>query len=116
LLQADIPDDVEWRTLPGCSILEMTIAFARRAEFSTEQSAEDWFWEFMYNLGLHDFCDKKNPEKQDIVDILDRFVWRDYDEFGHGSMFPTDNPTADLRTLDIWYQFNVYLTSQDRLV
>jgi hypothetical protein len=116
LLQADIPDDVEWRTLPGCSILEMLIAFARRAEFSTEQSAEDWFWEFMYNLGLHEFCDGSNPEKQDIVDILDRLIWRTYDFNGHGSLFPNENPSVDPHELDIWYQFNEYLAAQDRLV
>lgn len=115
LLQADIPDDLEWRSI-GCSVLEMAIAFARRCEFSTNQSLEDWFWEFMFNLNLHDFCDKIHPEKQDIIDILDIFIWKQYDEFCHGGMFPNENPETDLRKLDIWYQFNVYLTSQDRLV
>jgi hypothetical protein len=116
LIQADIPDDELWRTQPGCSMLEMFIAFARRAEFSTNESMEDWFWEFLFNLGLHDFCDGSRPEKQDIVDILDVFMWRTYDPNGHGSMFPNDAPNRDLRELDIWYQFNEYLTSQDRLV
>lgn len=116
LLQADIPDDLDWRTLTECSVLEMLIAFARRAEFSTEQSLEDWFWEFLFNLGLHEFCDKRHPDKQDIAEILDNLIWRHYDEQCHGGMFPNDNPSVDLRDLDIWYQFNEYLTSQDRLV
>lgn len=115
LLQADIPDDIEWRSI-GCSVLEMLIAFARRAEFSTEQSIDDWFWEFMFNLGLHEFCDANNFDKQDVVDILDVFIWRQYDECCHGGLFPNDNPSIDLRELDIWYQFNEYLTSQDRFV
>jgi hypothetical protein len=116
ILQADVPDDEMWRTQPGCSVLEMCIAFARRAEFSTEQSMEDWFWEFMFNLGLHDFCDGARREPQDVVDILEVFIWRRYDAYGVGSMFPNPEPSVDLTTLDIWYQFNEYLTSQDRLV
>src|SRR5689334_13453147 len=57
LLQADIPDDPDWRTLIECSVLEMLIAFARRTEFMSSISAREWFWIFIENLGLKEHND-----------------------------------------------------------
>ena len=57
LLAADIPDDEHWRTESGCSLLEMFIGFSRRAQFQTGDTVQDWFWEFMENLGLKEYND-----------------------------------------------------------
>ena len=115
LLQADIPDDPHWRTVIGCSILEMLIALSRRAEFMTEISAKDWFWEFINNLGLMDFNDASGVEPIDIEEILEVFIWRTYESNGHGGLLPLDEPFSDQRGHEIWHQFCDYLVDKDLL-
>lgn len=113
LIEADIPDDILWRTM-GCSMLEMLIAFARRAEFQTDDPAREWFWEFIENLGLREFADDSNAVAI-IQDKLDTVIWRTYDWHGYGGIFPIIHPQTDQRELEIWYQFCNYLVDQDRL-
>lgn len=114
ILQADVPDDPEWRTIVGCSVLEMLIAFARRAEFQDETPLPIWFWEFLTNLGLDGQTDPAfDPEFVEMV--LDDFVWRMYNSDGNGGLFPIRNPSVDQREIEIWYQFCEYLVDQDRL-
>jgi len=115
ILQADIPDDPEWRLILGCSVLEMLIAFARRAEFQTDMPVSDWFWEFLTNLGLAEFNDGSDLDPEEIDEILECLVWRTYDYNGLGGMFPIKNPETDQRDIEIWHQFCDYLVDQDRL-
>lgn len=115
ILQADIPDDPDWRTLIPCSILEMLIAFSRRAEFMTDIPSVDWFWEFITNLGLRDFDDGSDLDPEEIDEILYQFVWRTYDGDGLGGMFPIRNPRRNEKDIEIWFQFCEYLVDQDRL-
>jgi hypothetical protein len=114
ILMADIPDDPKWRMM-GCSLLEMFVAFARRAEFQTDDPVENWFWEFMENLKLKQYNDAVDMNLNDIDEILTQFIWRTYGYNGHGGMFPLEDPHTDQRELEIWYQFCSYLVDQDRL-
>src|SRR4029077_5421852 len=41
IIQAELPDDPQWRIEVGCSVLEMLIAFSRRAEFQDETPAPE---------------------------------------------------------------------------
>lgn len=114
IFQAEIPDDPDWRILIGCSVLEMLIAFARRAEFQDSTPLPEWFWEFLTNLGLHTYDDSCFEE--DFVDlVLESFIWRTYAPDGNGGLFPIMNPPNDQRQVEIWYQFCEYLVDQDRL-
>jgi len=113
LLLGEIPDDPDWRTIYEASILEVLIAFSRRAEFMTDQSAVKWFWEFLENLGLTD-CDDNHIEPQDVLEVVDIFIWRKYDPDGHGGLFPLRENRVDQREIEILYQFAAYLTDQDR--
>lgn len=112
LIAADIPDHPEWRLGPGCSCLEMFIGFARRAEWVTEDPVPEWFWEFMSNLGLREYPDA-NSYEYEMIDILDTFIWRTYLPDGQGGLFPLDNPPEDERNVELWYQFNHYLTDHE---
>lgn len=118
IFAAEIPDNPEWRTVLGCSVLEMFIAFARRAEFQTDVPMRDWFWEFVDNLGLDKFDDHIvfDSNLTDLLnDILHQFIWRTYNPDGVGGMFPIMNPSTDQTEVEVWYQFCEYLVDQDRL-
>lgn len=105
--------DPPWMNI-GCSILEMLIAFSRRAEFQTELSAREWFWIFMANLGLDELNDAIPNISLDIAEIVDRFVWRTYHRDGSGGgLFPLDNAEHDQRKLEVWYQFCEYLVDKE---
>jgi hypothetical protein len=116
IFEAETPDDPDWRRYPGCSVLEMLIAFSRRTQHMTAQSARDWFWEFIANLGLQEVNDGHEATPEDIAEILDEFVWRTYDADGHGGLFPLNDPQRDQTELEIWYQFCDYLFDQGRLL
>jgi hypothetical protein len=115
LRTADIPGQEEWLRIPPCSVLEMLIAFSRRAEFQTADPARTWFWEFIDNLGLKYAHDGSDTTVEEIQDILDQFIWRTYGYDGRGGLFPLDDPRRDQREVEIWYQFCDYLRDQDRM-
>lgn len=108
--KTEIPSD--WNEL-GCSLLEMLIAFARRAEFTTGTPSKEWFWEFLDNLHLSDLNDGAEFVEEDAEDILDGFVWRTYNMNGEGGILPLKNPPKDQRRVELWYQFSEYLEDRD---
>jgi hypothetical protein len=114
LLESDIPDIPEWRRNPGCSLLEMLIAFSRRAQFSTGTTSKEWFWEFIRNLDLIEFNDASLTYEA-VEGILNQFIWRTYEANGNGGMFPLDDPKQDQRKVEIWYQFCDYLVDKNQL-
>ncbi len=116
IFQAEIPDDPEWRTVIGCSVLEMLIAFARRAEFQDETPVKDWFWEFMDNLRLTNYNDQGGYDDEEVEIILDMFIWRTYSPSGDGGLFPIRRKCPDQREIEIWYQFCNYLEDQNRML
>lgn len=100
----------------GCSVLEMLIAFARRASFQTDQPAREWFWIFLENLGLADLNDAYDGDITSVVnDVTYRLIWRQYQRDGQGGMFPLMDPPEDQRKVEIWYQFSEWLVDQDML-
>lgn len=106
-----LPRDPLWEELP-CSVLELLIAFAQRAEFLTNLSEKKWFWEMMANLGLDQFRHVSDSDVPIIEDILDTFVSRRYDRFGRGGLFPMNSVQRDQRRVEIYYQFCEYLEYQ----
>lgn len=98
----------------GCSVLEMLVSLAERAEFQTTLDVPDWFWIFMENLGLDDFRMAQSPSEEEMIDeILFNFVWRNYSYDGEGGLFPIRQPKCDQRVQGIWYQFHEYLGMGD---
>lgn len=103
--------DPLWMSLP-CSTFEMLYAFARRASFDTDQESAFWFWRFLDNLGLKRFNDAAGDRSAEIADILDRFLWRNYNSNGNGGICPLRAPQHDQRKVELWYQFCEYLVDQ----
>jgi hypothetical protein len=115
IFQAEIPDDPEWRIVIGCSVLEMLIAFARRAEFQDETPVPDWFWEFISNLRLTHYSDQEGYDDEEVEIILQMFIWRTYSPNGDGGLFPISGSCTDQREIEVWYQFCNYLVDQNRI-
>ena len=108
LSQTGWSTDPEWLRL-GCSVLEMLIAFSKRASFQTGRSPKNWFWEMIENLGLKQFNDAVPDRFSDIPNALERFLWRTYEPDGTGGLFPLKNTIHDQRKVEIWHQFCDYL-------
>lgn len=96
----------------GCSVLEMLIAFSRRAEFETDIPLRDWFWKLIDNLGLYEFNDATEPDQPRVTEIIERFVFRTYDHNGYGGLFPLQHTTNDQREVEVWYQFSEYVCEE----
>jgi len=113
LRETHCDEDPNW-VAAGCSVLEMLIAFAYRAEFSTDVTAVHWFWTFIENLNLYQFNDASFDGTDEIVNVLEGLVWRTYSPDGRGGLFPIKYPQKDQRDVEIWYQFCDYLVDQDQ--
>ena len=114
LIAGHFPDNEEWRKEPPCSVLEMMIAFSRRAEFNSEQPAHYWFWEMINNLNLNGANDASDISPYDITEVLEHFMWRQYPPNGDGGLFPLIEPQEDQTKVEIWYQFCAFVLEQQR--
>jgi len=108
----NIRADRDWLRL-GCSILELLIALSQRLSFEGDGESRDWFWFLIKNLGLKKFSDDKDLDEIAVDNILDRFVWRNYEPNGEGGLFPLKRPMGDQRRVEIWYQMSSYLLEED---
>lgn len=109
--ESRISPDTSW-DVTGCSIFEMLLALANRAEFQTHRSARDWFWIFVQNLGLDEHRVLLDSDVPYVEGVLYQFVWREYDDNGNGGIFPMRWPKEDQRGLEIWYQLHAYLAEK----
>ena len=98
-----------------CTVLEMMIALAVRCEVHIMNKPElgdrtgKWFWDMIYSLGLYNMYDQ-NFDPDEVEDILEKFMDRQYEPNGRGGLFIVDKYAQyDLRTIEIWYQLNWYL-------
>lgn len=100
-----------------CSILEMLVALAFRSEESIMFDPEfgdrtgKWFWGMIENLGLIEMSDS-NYHRNVVDDILDRFLNREYEKDGRGSVARIPAYPGDMRDVDIWYQFMWHLSNR----
>ena len=97
-----------------CSVLEMMVALALRCEEEIMANSDmgnrtgKWFWNMIVSLGLESMDDADYDEMY-TDDVIERFLYREYDRNGNGSLFTIDNCYEDLRTVEIWYQMCWYL-------
>ena len=103
--------DQAWLDL-GCSVLEMMIALARRAAFESDDEVVEWFWRFIFNLGLNNHTDiaYKSTTEREVDNVLDTVIFRTYDADGLGGLFPLTHPRQDQRKVELWYQLAAYLS------
>ena len=92
-----------------CSVLEMLIAFSRKASFETDDHPTLWFWIMLSNLGIDGLNDARLVDMNSVQAVVDHFVWRRYDGKGRGGLFPLLHSKQDQALVELWYQFNQYL-------
>ena len=96
---------------PRVSVLEVLIALSLRMATLTELPEQYWFWKFLSNMGLQGQTDDDISFSL-VEDTLSRFVWRTYNDFGHGgSVFPVSHARSGDRwpELELWSQMSLYL-------
>lgn len=111
LNEMDISEiDEAWMALE-CSVLEMLIGLSRGVAFIDleGQPPEHWFWLFLDNLGLRSYVDAHPIDEEEVDEVLNRLIFRNYDEDGRGGIFPLRNPEKDQRKVELWYQANYYV-------
>ncbi len=93
-----------------CTILEMMVALALRAEreLLEDGGACDLFWGMVKSLGLYK-NDDYNYNEFITAAALDKLQSRSYQPNGKGGLFTIKHPREDLRNVDIWYQCMWYL-------
>ena len=97
-----------------CSVLEMIIALAIRLEEHIMDDPDignrtgQWFWDMIVSLGLGSMDDSKF-DKAYAIDVIRRFLNRDYERDGKGGLFTIEHCRYDMRDIEIWYQANWYL-------
>lgn len=110
-VESGMHGDETWRNT-GCSVLEMMVALARRAEFLTDIPTSEWFWQMLLHLGLNELNDAYSNITRQVLGAMERLVWRTYKRSGAGGLFPLEHPIHDQTQVEIWYQFNEYLEDQ----
>jgi hypothetical protein len=96
-----------------CSVLEMLIAFSRRAEFQTDDPPSEWFWIMVDNLGLRELNGTDEENLEQYNEIMDIFLWREYSDLGYGGLFPLKWSPNNQRSIEILYQFFEYLSEKE---
>lgn len=111
LRETGYENEQDWYESP-CSVFEALVALADRAAFQTDDSIRRWFWKFLENLGLDEYRQVNDFNKNEVEDILDTFIWRAYREDGRGGILPLDKPNRDQRRIELWSQFCDYVEDQ----
>lgn len=103
---------LQFATAPA-NVLEVLVALAMRIEtditFDPQYGDRStmWFWEMISSLDLIEMTD--DNFNQDYVDwIISRFLNREYERNGEGSLFTVSSP-LDMRRTEIWYQMQYWL-------
>lgn len=98
-----------------CSVLEMILALAYKCEEIMDDAAVgdrtvQWFWKMINNLGLSGMTDRRFDLLY-VEDTVQRFLNREYEPDGHGSLFVIRNCRYDLRDVETWTCMLWYLDS-----
>lgn len=97
-----------------CSVLEMMAALSIRCEehIMKDHDLGDrtgyWFWGMIQSLGLLEMSDDHFNEEY-VVNVIHRFLDREYGYSGEGGLFTVNNPPRDMRNIEIWYQMCAFL-------
>lgn len=99
---------------PNASVFEALIALASRCEETCGyvHDISEWYAMFIENMGLSYFIGKDIDEYDEAIGNHIRVTLNhDYDYNGeHGGLFPMKKPPCDLRTIELWWQMQYWIT------
>ena len=86
----------DWKAYKPISVLEALIAIAEFMECEYMASGTEgpreylWFSMFLQNMGIEKYlyCDIIDYDETDVAKKIEKWMFRDYDEKGEGSLFP----------------------------
>lgn len=99
-----------------CSVLEMLIVLSLHCEESIMDDprygnrTSQWFWGMIKNLGLGSMTDSRFDSDY-VDDVIERFLYREYEPDGRGGLFTIRDCDVDLRNVEIWHQLCWYLNT-----
>lgn len=102
------------RNFTSCSLFEMLVALAYRCDRDIMYDADVgkryslWFHLFIESLFMQYSYDMRDLSEEEIIDICEKFMNRDYNKDGSGGMFPVSD-RRDQRKVQIWMQMNLWL-------
>lgn len=96
-----------------CSVLEMMVALCNRMEQGFLYDAyDDWipmiFMQMLSNLGLEHITDD-NYDPDYIAEVIERWLNREFEYDGSGSLFRLDNPPEDIRNVETWMAMSWFI-------
>lgn len=98
-----------------CNMLEMLAALACRCEDSIMDDPDIgdrsgvWFYTMLTNLHLNKMDDIFFDEMY-VENVITDFLDHKYAKNGDGGLFVVNNDNVDMRTNEIWYQMNWFLS------
>lgn len=104
------PEIATYLDIKPASVLEVMVALSLRIEeqFIAGDNIGRWFWIMIENLGLRSY-DDLYFNKAEVDRIIKKFLKRDYEKNGRGSLFITNNRNKDMRNIEIGDQMHLYL-------
>lgn len=102
--------ELGWMERP-CSVLEVLVDLSRDLSFQTGGEVSAWFWELLDNIGLKGYSDRyyNRSSFNQIDQVINRVLYRQYAQSGVGGLFPLKWPADDQREVELWYQLSAYI-------
>ena len=102
-----------------CSVLEVLVGLAVHVEthitgIPGEDHPENWFWDWLENLGIDDKCTGKGYDKGYLDQQIDGWLSNDINKRGEGGPFPLRHTAGDQSRKDMWMQAMAYVNEKMR--
>lgn len=97
-------------------MFEVNAELAHRASFLNNLPVQNWFMQFIKNLGLERYPDAvcyPVPGHSRVDTILNRLNNRRYAYNGTGGLFPLVDAQEDQRLVELWYQLGAYINQYE---
>lgn len=100
------------------TMMEILVVLAEKMCYDLSDSEYEsepgkWFKEMLVNCGLGEICnscyERNDRQEDEVTDILDRIIYRQFGWDGEGSFFPLRCPKHDQRYVELIVQMNDYI-------
>lgn len=99
-----------------CSVLDILVHLADRMAFNVDRLSERetglrcYFWEMIENFGFEECTDgDKNWDGEEVMGVLDRWIYRKYDEKGCDTPYPIRHRVKKYQKMELWDQMQIYI-------